>query len=90
MHTWNMTKRKPKPSPSEADLDLITTKEAAQILGLSVNTLAMWRYRGRHLAFRRDGRKQSRVRYRRADVLAYLQRNGSSNYEWVYPVDQVA
>lgn len=79
--------RKPKPPQAEADLDLITSAEAAKILGISVNTLNVWRYKARNLPFRRDGAPRSRVRYRRSDVLAYLQRK---KFEWVYPTKEVA
>ncbi|RRV39824.1 DNA-binding protein [Pseudomonas sp. o96-267] len=52
--------------------DLLTPEQAAQTLGLSVKTLATWRSTGRHaLAFVRCG---ARIRYRRADLLAWLER----------------
>ena len=51
--------------------DLLTPEQAAQALGLSVKTLAVWRSTGRHaLPFIRCG---GRVRYRRSDVDAWLE-----------------
>lgn len=50
---------------------LMTPQQAAQVLGLSVKTLATWRSTGRHaLPFIRCG---GRVRYRRSDVDAWLE-----------------
>ncbi|MBG0846861.1 helix-turn-helix domain-containing protein [Pseudomonas chengduensis] len=49
---------------------LLTPEQAAQVLGLSVKTLATWRSTGRHaLSFIKCG---SRIRYRRADLDAWL------------------
>lgn len=57
--------------------DLLTPEQAAQTLGLSVKTLATWRSTGRHaLAFIRCG---ARIRYRRADLLAWLERRTCSS-----------
>lgn len=57
--------------------DLLTPEQAAQTLGLSVKTLATWRSTGRHaLAFIRCG---ARIRYRRADLLAWLERRTSTS-----------
>lgn len=50
---------------------LLTPEQAAQVLGLSVKTLATWRSTGRQaLPFIRCG---GRVRYRRSDVAAWLE-----------------
>lgn len=50
---------------------LLTPEQAAQMLGLSVKTLATWRSTGRHaLPFIRCG---ARIRYRRSDLAAWLQ-----------------
>ncbi len=50
---------------------LMTPQQAAQVLGLSVKTLATWRSTGRHaLPFIRCG---GRVRYRHSDVAAWLE-----------------
>lgn len=49
---------------------LLSPEQAAQHMGLSVKTLATWRSTGRHaLPFIRCG---SRIRYRRADLDAWL------------------
>ncbi|SDN46694.1 helix-turn-helix domain-containing protein [Pseudomonas jinjuensis] len=49
---------------------LLTPEQAAQVLGLSVKTLATWRSTGRYtLPFIRCG---SRIRYQRADLDAWL------------------
>ena len=54
------------------DLDaLLTTKQAAKLLGLSYRTLEEWRYRGTPepgLSFVKYGKA---VRYRRGDVLTF-------------------
>nr|WP_024308170.1 helix-turn-helix domain-containing protein [Pseudomonas sp. P818] len=50
--------------------DLLTPEQAAQLLGLSLKTLAAWRSTGRHaLPFIRCG---ARIRYRRSDLAAWL------------------
>lgn len=55
---------------------LLTPEQAAQMLRLSVKTLATWRSTGRHaLPFIRCG---ARIRYRRADLAAWLQERQSS------------
>ncbi|WP_318656998.1 helix-turn-helix domain-containing protein [Pseudomonas aeruginosa] len=55
---------------------LLTPERAAQMLGLSVKTLATWRSTGRHaLPFIRCG---ARIRYRRSDLAAWLQERQSS------------
>lgn len=57
--------------------DLLTPKQAAQALGLSVKTLAVWRSTGRHaLPFIRCG---ARIRYRRADLTAWLHARQSTS-----------
>ncbi|MGK4341145.1 helix-turn-helix domain-containing protein [Ectopseudomonas oleovorans] len=49
---------------------LLTPEQAAEELGLSVKTLATWRSTGRHaLPYIRVG---ARIRYRRADLDAWL------------------
>lgn len=51
--------------------DLLTPERAAEVLGLSVKTLATWRSTGRNaLPFIRCG---SRIRYRLADLATWLQ-----------------
>ncbi|HEK0908018.1 helix-turn-helix domain-containing protein [Pseudomonas soli] len=50
--------------------DLLTPEQAAQLLGLSVKTLATWRSTGRHsLPFIRCG---ARIRYQRTELVAWL------------------
>ncbi|MCU1720908.1 helix-turn-helix domain-containing protein [Pseudomonas sp. 5P_5.1_Bac1] len=50
--------------------DLLTPEQAAQLLGLSVKTLATWRSTGRHaLPFIRCG---ARIRYQRNELVAWL------------------
>jgi len=50
--------------------DLLTPEQAAQLLGLSVKTLAAWRSTGRHaLPFIRCG---ARIRYQRTELVAWL------------------
>ena len=52
-----------------AGSDMLTTQQAARILGLSPFTLNKWRLYGHGLRFIKLGRA---VRYRRADVMAYM------------------
>lgn len=49
--------------------DMLTTEQAARLLGLSPFTLNKWRLNGHGLRFIKLGRA---VRYRRTDVDAYL------------------
>ena len=52
--------------------DLCDDKTAADILDVTTGTLSVWRSTGRYnLPFVKIGRK---VRYRRADLLAWLER----------------
>jgi excisionase family DNA binding protein len=56
-----------------ADDDLLTVAEAADLLGLATDTLDHWRMMPeRGPAFVKMGRA---VRYRRADLLAFVQRS---------------
>lgn len=49
---------------------LITCQEAAELLGMKEQTLAIWRMTGRHsLPFVRVGRS---IKYRLSDLLAWL------------------
>jgi excisionase family DNA binding protein len=51
---------------------LLTPAQAAQVLGVSTNTLACWRSTKRYpLTYLRVG---SRVRYRQADIERFLER----------------
>ncbi|MCE1004477.1 helix-turn-helix domain-containing protein [Pseudomonas sp. NMI1173_11] len=54
--------------------DLLTPEQAAQLLGLSVKTLATWRSTGKHaLPFTRCG---ARIRYQRSELVAWLAGRG--------------
>lgn len=48
----------------------LTAEDVAELTGISVETLAHWRSRRRGIPYLKIGQ---RVRYDRADVLAYLQ-----------------
>lgn len=61
-----------QPAPST----LFTTKEVAALLGLEVNTLDKWRTKKSNgPAWIYVGKGKRAVRYRRADVEAYMQAN---------------
>lgn len=67
----SMMRQPPGDVPGLTPEALMTPQQAAQVLGLSVKTLATWRSTGRHaLPFIRCG---GRVRYRRSDVNAWLE-----------------
>lgn len=53
----------------------ITTREAAQMLGLCVGTLRNWRATGRGPVFVRLGKLGGVVRYKESEVVAYMDRN---------------
>lgn len=54
----------------------LTTKEAAEYLGLSPNTLAGWRYMNTGPTYQRLGTsRRAKVRYRRADLDQWLEAN---------------
>jgi excisionase family DNA binding protein len=54
----------------QATRDLLSEQEAAELLTVAPGTLSVWRSTGRYnLPFLKVGRK---VRYRRADLLAWL------------------
>jgi excisionase family DNA binding protein len=55
----------------QAGRDLLSEREAAALLDTAPGTLSVWRSTGRYnLPFLKVGRK---VRYRRADLLAWLE-----------------
>jgi excisionase family DNA binding protein len=57
--------------------ELLTPAEAANLLRTTVDTLAVWRSTGRHgIPFVKLGRA---VRYRRADLLAWLDARSSTS-----------
>ena len=49
---------------------LLTTPQAAAMLGLAPNTLEIWRWKGKGPIFRRMGDKA--VRYAEEDLLAFI------------------
>ena len=55
--------------------DLITEREAAEILGISPHTLENWRWNGIGPNFCRVGARM--VRYRRTDLADFVQRGGA-------------
>lgn len=64
----------PKVAPSPTLPDLLTPEQAAQLLGLSVKTLATWRCTGKHaLPFTRCG---ARIRYQRTELAVWLAERG--------------
>ena len=64
----------PQPAPTLAPGDLLADREAAAILGISVQTLANWRWRGEGPRFRKIGKRM--VRYARADLEAFIEGEG--------------
>jgi len=54
------------------DRDLLTSKEVAQMLGVHTSTLRRWRMGGVGPAYHQLGGRQSRCRYRLADVERWL------------------
>jgi excisionase family DNA binding protein len=64
--------------------ELLTPKEAAEILGVRPQTLATWRMTGRYgLRHLKVGRL---VRYRRADLEAWLENRGSQPLDRAKPM----
>ncbi len=61
-----------------ASVQLLTPEEVSRATGLSVETLAQWRSRKRHLPYLKIGR---RIRYGLSDVEAYLKRCSVSVFE---------
>lgn len=53
-------------------MELITTNEAAVILGVQVQTLAMWKLYKRGPRYTKMGRL---VKYRRSDIEAFIEKN---------------
>lgn len=49
---------------------MLRPEQVAEMLQVTVKTLAQWRYQRRHLPFHKIG---SCVRYRREDIQAFLQ-----------------
>lgn len=61
--------KSPAPSPNYKATDLLNCDQAANVLGLSVKTLANWRVSGTQgLQFRRIG---GAIRYQYADLLSF-------------------
>ena len=61
----------PQPAPTLAPGDLLDEREAAAILGASVQTLRNWRWRGEGPRFRKIGLRM--VRYSRADLQTFIE-----------------
>ena len=61
--------------PEDADA-LLTEAEASDLLGLSTRTLQAWRAQGIGPRFVRAGRA---IRYRRRDLIAWIERNSVSS-----------
>ena len=60
--------------PDEGSLDrLLTTEQAAEILGVSLAFLERDRWQGARVPYVKVGRRA--VRYRRSDLVHYIQRN---------------
>jgi hypothetical protein len=57
--------------PAANDAEYLTPAQAAQLLGVKVNTLEIWRTQGRGPPFVKLSRNA--VRYERARVLRYMQ-----------------
>ena len=53
-------------------MELLTSRQVADILGVSIRVLSDWRYRGKHLPFYSTG---ASVRYDWVDVEAFLIRH---------------
>jgi excisionase family DNA binding protein len=52
-------------------MELLTPEQVSELTGLSVETLAQWRSRKRHLPYLKVGR---RIRYDPKDIGQYLER----------------
>ena len=61
----------PQPAATLTPGDLLDEREAAAILGASVQTLRNWRWRGEGPRFRKI--RMRLVRYRRADLQAFIE-----------------
>ncbi len=62
------------------DDPLLSPRRAAQLLGLSTHTLAVWRHRGdfRLPFIKISGRA---IRYRRSEVMAFIEKNRKADVE---------
>lgn len=68
-----MTNASPATPQNAAKLepgDLVDDKEAADIVGASVQTLRNWRWKGEGPRFRKIGKRM--VRYHRVDLAAFI------------------
>jgi excisionase family DNA binding protein len=62
---------KQKPEAADTESEMLTTKQAAEYLGLKPSTLTTWRCTGRYLIpFVKVGRK---TRYRKADLDKFVE-----------------
>lgn len=60
--------------------DLLTTKETAVVLGVSPNTLEMWRWKRKGPPFVRLGDEQgAAVRYLRSELMKWIAARSFSN-----------
>ena len=66
-----MQSKGPSSPATLAPGDLVDEREAAAILGASVQTLRNWRWRGEGPRFRKIGLRM--VRYQRNDLLAFVE-----------------
>lgn len=67
-----LARRQPTPAPEPAAPEYLSTREAARYTGYSPLTLRQWRHEGDGPPHCGEGR---RVRYRRADLDAWLATN---------------
>ncbi len=64
----------------QEDDETLTTEEAAKIIGITPDTLRMWRVQNKGPDFYKLGdTKQSQVRYLRREVQAYIEKNTNRN-----------
>ena len=58
-----------------AEARMLTSKEAAELIGIKPATLRQWRYLGRGPAYVKFGGDLGRCMYRRQDVDRWISRN---------------
>ena len=59
------------PSAKPVTMELLSVEQVSSLTGLSVETLAQWRSRKKHIEYLKIGRL---IRYTRRDIEAYLER----------------
>lgn len=77
MSVWDGLQYRLKTAANPSDV-LMSTEEAASYMGLSANALAVRRHTNTSPKFLKRG---NLIRYRKADVDAFLQQSDSSNNE---------